>query len=113
MNDTERLAEQRRMPAPDGYEYRVVVDHDWRLMPFGRVRGCRAGATVHRRSCRRPAVAELRRGSYRVSWWAYCERHLYGRWIEADNVVGFRLRNVDERLAPDERPIVTVERVTT
>lgn len=26
------------------------------------------------------------------TWWAYCERHLYGRWIEDGKVVGWVLR---------------------
>jgi hypothetical protein len=87
-----------RPPAPDeapgGYHWEVVPDASlrWRviegLSPIVS-RRCRAGATRGKPACGRPAVAELGRGR---SWWAYCGRHLYGKWIEDGVVVGWVLR---------------------
>jgi hypothetical protein len=81
--------------APDGYHWEAVPDTAlrWRVIegmaPIVSKR-CRFG----RPSCKGPAVAELnrgatvRRGEYiRDNWWAYCERHLYGRWIEGGEVM--------------------------
>ena len=47
-------------------------------------KGCRYGGGFHSKACGRLAVAALNRGSYTrrgrmPSWWAYCEKHLYGR----------------------------------
>jgi hypothetical protein len=66
----------------------------WVIEAGGR---CRWGSPS-RGYCRRPAVAKLdRRPSStdgRAKWWRYCERHLYGRWIEDGQVYYWRLRPV-------------------
>lgn len=83
---------------PEGYHFEVVPDQDWRLGAYG---------TCRRPNCGRPGVAQLRRPTrlprrpgdiFEVSrrrtvdrWWSYCENHLYGRWIEGDEVVTWRL----------------------
>lgn len=75
--------------APDGYRYEAVVDTQWRLLAPGVTRRCRA----HRGDCGRVAEAELNRPhkNGRENWWAYCGQHLYGRWIEHGQVMGWRL----------------------
>jgi hypothetical protein len=86
--------------APDGCHWEAVpaAGLRWRviegLSPIVS-RRCRFG----RPSCKRPAVAEVNRGSHHIrtgrridSWWAYCEHHLYGKWIEDGVVVGWVLR---------------------
>jgi len=78
---------QLRVP-PDGFVYVEVEENSsWRLCDF---KLCR------RPHCRRPAVAELNRGLNRNgrsfdSWWAYCERHLYGRRIVDGKILSLRL----------------------
>ena len=34
------------------------------------------------------------RGTYRTQWWAYCERHSFGRWIEDGKVMHWILRPI-------------------
>ena len=75
-------------PALPGHEY-IVTTMDvlhWRLASGKR---CRWGAGFHMKACGRPCVAELNRSSFkgRKNWWAYCELHLYGRWIEDGQVL--------------------------
>lgn len=77
-----------------GYEWVVVPDLDWVLVNGAGYR-CRHST---RRPCPNVPVAGLRRGRYSRQLWRYCDRHLYGRWIENGKVVGWRLR-------PIERPI--------
>lgn len=80
---------------PEGYELAAVADADWRLAAGKR---CRRGAShanggrADRRPCGRPSTAELKRGSSRPQWWAYCIDHLYGRWVENGKVMHWILR---------------------
>jgi hypothetical protein len=70
---------------PDGFEVVTEPDPGWRLVAGKR---CRYG----RPSCKRPSVAEMRRGYVSEQWWAYCGRHLFGRWIENGQVMRWILR---------------------
>lgn len=87
-------------PAPEGHEWVAVPDQTWRLVdehqttaasPTGK--RCRLMLTGHT-YCRQPAVAELKRGTRRPRWWAYCPEHMYGRWIENGQVMHWVLREV-------------------
>jgi hypothetical protein len=84
---------------PEGYAWAVREDMlQWRLVTGKR---CRFQAGPRRKACGRPSVAELNRTQQRRiplesgnwtwhtkdSWWAYCEDHLYGRWIEDGKIV--------------------------
>jgi hypothetical protein len=74
-----------------GYHYEASPEQHglrWRLASG---RKCRAGAGGGHNACGRPCVAELRRAAIRVAWWAYCEQHLYGRWIEDGQVMHWQL----------------------
>ena len=77
-------------PAP-GFVWTVVVDESWTTDPnvVGRLR-CRWSRPSHGV----PAVAALDRSSSwsarRPNWWGYCAEHLYGRWMEDGQVVGWR-----------------------
>lgn len=78
-------------PIPDGYERVVAPSPGWETVAPEDSQPCRLG----RPSCKRPSVARLLRahsGSRRGQWWHYCADHLYGRWIEDGQVVGWRLR---------------------
>jgi len=91
-------------PPADGYEYVAVVQpaDEWRVYRTvtsgGVYRGkrCRqVSGQPGRRACGRPAVAELLRPIGHKpgdsgTWWAYCEQHLYGRWVEDGSVMGWR-----------------------
>ena len=83
-----------RPPHPD----RNVPDEGWEVLPdpgwttdlihFHR-QGCRFGASGVSKACGNEPVAALRRGKV---WYAYCEDHLYGRWIENDTVVNWYVK---------------------
>jgi hypothetical protein len=87
-------------PPPPGYEY-VATASDlmhWRLTAGKR---CRWGAGCHTRACGRPCAAEVNRGAhvrgkFVSRWWAYCERHMYGRWIEDGQILMWALAKVEE-----------------
>ena len=87
----ERPVDHREVP--EGYELAAEPDPDWRLVSGKR---CRRGFGRGRPACTSEAVAELnrnaRRPGARESWWAYCERHLYGRWVEDGKVMQWVLR---------------------
>ncbi len=75
-----------------------MPDLEWRLVTG---EACRSGSShpagpgrKDRRSCGAPAVAELRRGTSRAQWWAYCPDHMYGRWIEDGQVMNWILRKI-------------------
>jgi hypothetical protein len=99
--------------APAGYEWVVQRDDHWSTngeLLAGR--GCRyfvggAARGVPKRGCGRPSVAVMFRrhggGTRRVPW-AYCERHLYGRWIEDGQVVGWRMRATSDATSTKETP---------
>lgn len=87
-------------PDPPTYGY---AGHRWEVRPdeLGWTtdaavvagRRCRFGSRW-RGYCGRPAVAALdraRAGLGRRLWYGYCGDHLYGRWIENDVVVSWRL----------------------
>lgn len=72
-----------------GETWDARIDHEWRVLPSDSTKRCRAGGN---KPCGRPAVAELNRGRRpwtqdRDNWWAYCEQHLYSRWIEDGQVM--------------------------
>lgn len=80
--EAERLPEDAWQAAPDA---------DWRVwLPGDAPRLCRFGSPFAG-FCRRPAVAFLRRGR-RGREWAYCERHMYGRWIEDGRVLNWTVK---------------------
>lgn len=73
----------------------VPAGPEWSTSP-GRVMGrrCRQGSTQNG-YCENPAVAALDRhhyGTKRPLWYAYCGDHLYGRWLEGERVMGWRVR---------------------
>jgi hypothetical protein len=90
--------------APEGFRYEAVAEgEDWRLVAAYVIRRCRAGAGYRHTACGKPAVAETRRRVARTTapvrfvWWAYCAEHLYGRWIEGDRIMCWRLTEEGER----------------
>jgi hypothetical protein len=83
------LAMERPTPPAGGGLWQAVIEEPrWTVLPADTSRACRWGSPA-RGYCRRPAVATLRRGRAPAPW-AYCERHLYGRWIEGDQVMTWR-----------------------
>lgn len=80
-----------RPPAPGkeipGCHWEVRPAANWRLDPG---RKCRT-SVAH--PCGKPSAAALARTYHRTGkpdstvWWAYCEDHMYGRWIEDGRVV--------------------------
>ena len=86
-------------PPPAGYRWEAVVQgKDWRAATDEETSGrCRSP----RKTCVMPPAAALNRrlrlASGTVdSWWLYCDEHMYGRWIEVDKVMGWRLVKEDE-----------------
>lgn len=78
--------------------WHVEPDPDWRGLHRQGLR-CRYGVGADR--CPNPAIAALMRP---VGWWggqetrrpwAYCQDHLYGRWIERGYVVAWRWKRVE------------------
>lgn len=79
-------------PAPAGYRWEAVSDIGglpWIVPPCGAGR-CRYVVGPKNRACGRPPVATLMRGRTKRAY-DYCERHLYGRWIEGGKVMEWRL----------------------
>lgn len=78
---------------PEGYHWRARVDPQWRLVTGKRCRRRLDGpGHVY---CTADAVAEFDRSwgiGPKRRWWAYCPHHLYGRWIEDGQVMGWVLR---------------------
>ena len=70
---------------PEGYEWVAAPDPYWRIEAGKR---CRLLGGRPLRGCGADSVAAFNRGGWRgrQNWWAYCEDHLFGRWIE-DGVV--------------------------
>lgn len=89
---------QPSSPPPAGHHHVPVAEplDQWRPAP--QTKRCRANATKNVRACGRPAVLEfLRPGRYRYGkrpgvWWAYCEQHTFGRWLEGDRVMCWHVR---------------------
>ncbi len=79
---------------PEGHEVVAVpAGEDWRLVTGKR---CRSGAGYHHRACGQPSVAELNRSTIaRPRWFAYCGKHLYGRWIENGQIMHWILRKME------------------
>lgn len=82
-----RPADERYVPP--GFELAAVPDTEWRLVT-GKV--CRFRSAWRGPACGRPSAAEFLRGWNRPAWWAYCEQHLYGRWIEDGQVMQWIMR---------------------
>jgi hypothetical protein len=86
---TQRLLARERREIPDGYELVAVPDEDrvtgWRIDP---------GRKCRRRGCGKPSVASRVRGFKQKQRWAYCESHMYGRWIEDGQVMHWILQEV-------------------
>jgi hypothetical protein len=81
---------------PEGYELVAVEDLSWQLVTGKR---CRWGGGYHKKACGQPSAAEFARSQYRrtgthLVYWAYCEQHLYGRWIEDGKIMIWILREV-------------------
>jgi hypothetical protein len=69
---------------PDGFHMEAVpeaIGH-WRPVTGKSCRYARQGHV----QCGEPSAAELLRGYKRHQWWAYCESHMYGRWVENGRV---------------------------
>jgi hypothetical protein len=82
---------------PEGYELVAVPEDslrgglEWRLATGMRCRMLTAG-----HCCKRPSVAEIDRGRTRPQWWAYCESHMFGRWVENGQVMTWILREIED-----------------
>lgn len=72
---------------PPGYHFEAVEHAGWETPAVGAGR-CRY--RVGRFACGRAAVATLWRGRPARKW-DYCQKHLYGRWIEDGKVMGWKL----------------------
>jgi hypothetical protein len=79
---------------PAGYHWEPFQEgRRWRLVTG---KQCRMRLNRHI-TCARPAVAEFARqrrlssGKAIDAWWAYCEEHLYGRWIENGVIMYWKL----------------------
>jgi hypothetical protein len=74
---------------PPGYHWEAAEEGpDWRLVN---------GKNCRQPHCPRPSAAELARTTYlssgkTVRWWAYCDQHLYGRWIEDGKIMHWILK---------------------
>lgn len=81
---------------PEGFHVVAVpeaIGH-WRITAGKPCRYARQG--IHQ--CGAPSVAETRRGDIRKQWWAYCQPHAYGRWVESGRVWHWILRADDDEL---------------
>jgi hypothetical protein len=75
------------VPVPEAIgHWRVAAGKPCRYARHGRIQ------------CGHPSIAEVRRGTARIQWWAYCEPHAYGRWVEAGRVWVWILRADDDEL---------------
>ena len=84
-------------PSVNGVEWEAVTEREWKVLdPVGRRYQCRFLIGPSRRRCPEVGVAVLYRGTRSTPQpWAYCEGHMYGRWIEGGKVLGWRA--VDRR----------------
>lgn len=107
MADIQRPPYPHDRPQP-GYQWVASVESDWRIARTPkqcRALRCPPGSRGGNRVCA-PAVAEFDRGYIRngvrhESWWAYCPKHMFGRWIDGDKVLGWVLR--ERQLSPERR----------
>lgn len=84
-------------PDPERFHFEAVaVDPDgylgWRFRetPDRRCRWSDQG-----KRCENVATVELNRGP---AWWAYCDQHMYGRWVEGGQIMKWKLvHNEDGR----------------
>ena len=86
------MRREPREPAPPGYEWDVGVESDWRVSAMAQHYRCRNSPT--RRCTNRPVAFLSRSHGAGTRDWAYCEEHMYGRWIQDGVVWGWRLREV-------------------
>lgn len=82
----EKAARPDPGPTDPGWKWVAQVDADFKL--GGRAKRCRYSRNAVR--CPNDAVATLYRpvgGHGRRYPWAYCNEHLFGRWIEAGQIM--------------------------
>jgi hypothetical protein len=93
-----RAAAAAARDVPPGHRLVAVEDTRWRLVTGKRCRDG-AGGGGHM-ACGRPSVAEFNRDwsgkRPQGNYWAYCERHLFNRWIEDGQVMHWILREVTD-----------------
>lgn len=76
---------------PEGCEVVAIIDPDWDADQENRP--CRYAAKgIHQ--CGEPSVASMLRGTEQKQRWAYCPKHLYGRWVESGFVMHWILAKV-------------------
>lgn len=89
----------------DGTHYEAIEEDlaDWRAIDPEHARPCRqrVGQAEDHRTCKEPSVLAMDRGrrtftAGRISrrspsWWHYCARHAFGRWVEDGKVFHWRL----------------------
>lgn len=95
---------------PEGCRVEVTAEDPlrWRTVDEAEAERyrCRWTTGPGHETCGARPVAALDRGRHpfggprRPSWWYYCGDHLYGRWIEGDEVVHYRIVRVDEESRP-------------
>lgn len=90
------MTRPEREAPPDGFKWEAVpADSDWRLATS-------LEASVHKcrgiRGCRGWVIIALLRsfrhwktGQDDVRWYYYCADHTYGRWLEDDKIMQWRL----------------------
>jgi hypothetical protein len=79
---------------PEGHHVVAVpeaIGH-WRVTEGKPCRYARQGHI----QCGEPSIAEVRRGTIRIQFWAYCPAHCYGRWVEDGRVWLWILRADDD-----------------
>lgn len=79
-----------------GGRWEAVPAPRWRVEEGRRCRGEAAPGVT---ACGQPSVAAYDRGrrlsggGYGENWWAYCPKHMFGRWVEDGQVMDWRRRD--------------------
>ena len=82
-------------PPPAGFHFEAVAEgDDWELDSTRTCRRSAVGGRFPRPGCGRQSVAVLWRkyGANGRRRWAYCEDHMYGRWIEDGKIMHWILK---------------------